>query len=454
MILLIFSLLSVNMIGITVAQVDHDIAVISVTPSSTSVRLGELVNVTVVVENQGMNNETFNMTVYYDTSAIETKTAQNLAIGANQSLIFTWNTTNTREGIYAETKKEKTYNVTATATITQDDDPDDNTLVREDAVKVISQYIAVIPQSTVDTTLTPGKNYTVSIYSDYNGTDIWGYQFALSYNPSVLEGIEVVNGDLITIDKHPDAMFGAGTFNNTLGKLSLPWAWINYEAPPAPTTYGPGILANVTFRVKGTGDSNITLIEDKTELRNPEKELAGIIINYFLPSRHHILHGYFRNTAGLVTHDIAVVSVTPSPTSVVIGEFVNITVVVENQGTVPETFDVEVYYVHPLIEGLQHIETETAQYLAVDANQSLTFTWNTTGVLTGNHTITAVASLLYVDDTDTTNNACESDEIVTVAELEETPLPVTELVIGVVVVVGVIAAVMYALKRRKKSTPE
>jgi hypothetical protein len=56
--LLIFSLIGAYIIGVT-AQETHDIAVVSVTPSLTSVRVGELVNITVVVENKGTNNETF-----------------------------------------------------------------------------------------------------------------------------------------------------------------------------------------------------------------------------------------------------------------------------------------------------------------------------------------------------------------------------------------------------------
>jgi hypothetical protein len=267
MILFIFILFSANMIGITVAQADHDIAVVSVTPSLTSVRVGELVNITVVVENKGTNNETFDVTVYYDSSTIKTETVTNLVAGTNTSLTFTWNTTDVREEIYAADKKEKAYTINATAsTVPDETDTEDNTLVSPSKVSVKSQYIAVIPQSTVDPNLEPGMNYTVSIYTDYNGSDVWSWVFGLTYNPTVLEVIEVVNGDLITTDKHPDALFDTGDFNNTLGKLSNPNAFFYYIEEPIPTTYGPGILANVTFTVVGTGDSDITIDKSETEL--------------------------------------------------------------------------------------------------------------------------------------------------------------------------------------------
>jgi len=47
--------------------------------------------------------------------------------------------------------------------------------------------IAVVPNSIVDPTLKPGENFTISIHTNYNGSDIWAWQFSLSYNPDVLQ---------------------------------------------------------------------------------------------------------------------------------------------------------------------------------------------------------------------------------------------------------------------------
>lgn len=186
---LILSLLNVNMIGVAAAQETHDIAVVSVTPYPTEVGLGELVNVTVIIENQGTENENFTVTVYYDNTTIETHNVTNSAPNTNTTLTFVWNTA----GIMAET-----YSINATASaVPGETDTADNTLKIDDAVNVFSPYIIVLPQRTVDDTLTSG-NYTVSVYTNYNGSDIWGYEFTLTYNPRVLHGVEVVNGDLIT----------------------------------------------------------------------------------------------------------------------------------------------------------------------------------------------------------------------------------------------------------------
>jgi hypothetical protein len=126
---LIFSLISVYIIGVT-AQETHDIAVVHVTPSRTSVRLCELVNITVVVENQGTENETFDVTVYYDNTAIEMKTTSNLTTGINTFLTFTWNTTSVTEEVYTSPGHRKTYAIKATvSTVAGETDVEDNTRV-------------------------------------------------------------------------------------------------------------------------------------------------------------------------------------------------------------------------------------------------------------------------------------------------------------------------------------
>jgi hypothetical protein len=295
----------------------------------------------------------------------------------------------------------------------------------------------------------------ISIYTDYDGTDVWGYEFALTYKPNVLQGVNVTNGNLITGPNLDE--FLAGDFDNTEGTLSLTAAFFKGEN----VTSGPGILANVTFTVVGMGDSGITLVEREegiyiTKLRNPKTGLAGIIINDFKPAFDHILHGYFRNIAEPPIHDIAVLSVTPNATSVVAGEPVKITIVVENQGTVPETFDVEVWYGYDPELGtptFQHIETETDITLADGANKTLTSIWDTTDVRGGNHTITAVAEEVEGETgTDKEDNIGESREV-EVLQREEPPIPI-EPIIGIVVVVVVIAVVVYAVRRRKKPIPE
>jgi len=180
-----------------------------------------------------------------------------------------------------------------------------NAPIRVHAVE--SPYIAVLPSAIVDSTLTPGENFTVSIYTDCARSDITSWQFTLSYNASVIHGVSVTNGGLIV---GGTAQFMPGTFDNTNGKLSITGAFFMFVYEPAPVTSGPGTLANVKFTVVGTGTSAITL--------GPETKLIGYsdvrwgydifgqwkyggwgdsynIIDGSI-MRTHIQHGFFDNT--------------------------------------------------------------------------------------------------------------------------------------------------------------
>ena len=179
-------------------------------------------------------------------------------------------------------------------------------LLRFDVVRVsavpVSPYIMVQPEKTLDSAYTVNSNYTVSIYTDYSGNDVWAWQFELTFNPAILEGLQVRNGDLI-VNKTGNprvARFIPGTFNNTEGKLSLPHAL--FEQPTTKyVTAGPGILANVTFRVKDYGFSDIhisdAVVEPPAVLNGYNVPLEGgyyeIINGLLYPEQ--LGHGYFRN---------------------------------------------------------------------------------------------------------------------------------------------------------------
>ena len=315
--------------------------------------------------------------------------------------------------------------------------------------QTISQYIAVIPERTVNETLTTGKNYTVAILTDYSGDDVYSCNVQLVFSPAILECIEVRNGDLITTDKDPDARF-VSNINNTKGELSA-GAFFYYIPPDLPpTTSGPGTLANVTFKVVGTGASDIALGRE-TNLKGYDATTDQIftIIDRISPDINHLLSGYFSNTLSQVV-DVAVVSVTLLSTSVTKGEPVNITVVVENRGTSDQAFDVKAYYDYTReFPGQNVIGTKTAQTLAAGTSKTLVFTWNTTLVKEGSYTITAVISGLQ-GDVDLANNELNSSERVTVKQEEIRPLPITEMVIGLVIVVAVVAVIYLVLRKRRK----
>jgi len=96
--------------------------------------------------------------------------------------------------------------------------------------------------------------------------------------------------------------------------------------------------------------------------------------------------------------DIAVVEVLPSVTEVYEGETVNITVTVRNEATtILEAFNITVYYNDTVIG------TQTIFNLCPGENVTLTFSWNTKGVVHGNYLIRASATTLP-DEANVENN--------------------------------------------------
>jgi len=115
-------------------------------------------------------------------------------------------------------------------------------------------------------------------------------------------------------------------------------------------------------------------------------------------------------TDGVVSadvHDVAVISITVRPTSFPAGTLVGIEVLVKNEGTLFETFDVTVYY------NESEIDSKSTSLPPGDSGKPL-FIWWTGGVAPGTYTIKAVASAVP-EEKDTTDNT-KIDGTVTVSE--------------------------------------
>jgi len=87
----------------------RDVAIIDVFTSRNWTYVGLAVNVTVIAKNLGNENETFTVTAYYDDIQIENATVENLPSGAEATLVFVWNT--------SDTIPCNSYNISAEASI-------------------------------------------------------------------------------------------------------------------------------------------------------------------------------------------------------------------------------------------------------------------------------------------------------------------------------------------------
>jgi parallel beta-helix repeat protein len=97
-------------------------------------------------------------------------------------------------------------------------------------------------------------------------------------------------------------------------------------------------------------------------------------------------------------HDIGITNTKPSKTVVGQGYSLNINIRLVNYGVNTETFNVTAYANTTLIQ------TETITLTSRNCT-TITFTWDTTGFVKGNYTITTTATSL-LGETDTTDNTC------------------------------------------------
>jgi len=143
-----------------------------------------------------------------------------------------------------------------------------------------------------------------------------------------------------------------------------------------------------------------------------------------------------------LVHDIAIIEVTPSSTSVPAGEPVSINVTVKNEGSATETFNVTVLY------DSTDIETKTVTDLVPGNSETLSFSWDTKDIVEGNYTLTAVASEID-GETDTADNTYTN--VVVTVTMPSSALPV-ELFIAIIIALATMCTVVVLYLRRRGPT--
>ena len=228
------------------------------------------------------------------------------------------------------------------------------------------------------------ENFTVSVdVSDMK--DLYAYSFDMYWNNSVLHAVEVVEGGFLK--GQPEGTEFSSTISDIEGILHVE----STTKGAYPGVDDSGTLANVTFLVKSSGSTTI-----------------GLNNTVLLDSVLNPLDIRTADCLYLKVHDIAITSVTVSPQTVKAesGEPVYINVTLSNVGGYNETnIDVRVVYGDNITIGIQ-----TVVFLEMGANETLTFTWNTTGVKRGKYVLKAVA-------TDVAYEAITTDNTFTLRDL-------------------------------------
>jgi hypothetical protein len=104
------------------------------------------------------------------------------------------------------------------------------------------------------------------------------------------------------------------------------------------------------------------------------------------PENGGVLYGpAISSTFEIITRDVAVIAVRPSNATVTSGETVIVTVTVRNKGNEAESFNVTLYYDNVVID------RELVANLAPQTEGSIVFEWNTSGVISGEYVLKAIA---------------------------------------------------------------
>jgi len=425
----------------------HDIAVTKVTASPSTVMVGDNVNIDVTVANQGFMPETFDASVYYDTNLIETKTDITIPELTSQKLTFTWNTASVHWGVYS---------ISANVSEVPDEINTANNNLTDGTVGVALHNIKVSSLSAPTSAVVGTKveieavlknegrqtaTFTVSFYNDTtliknqtvedlapsattSRTVLWDTTSVATGLHTLKVKVPQLEGELVVTDNE---LARGISLVPTVRNIAI----TSVTANPTTVIRGKTVKINVTIQNQGNVDENVTIslsydttpLETQNGIILPAGESKTINFTWNTPANIALKTYTIKADVPLIEgenpddntkttqvtiaiHDITVVSVTPSKTEVVVGESLNVTVVVKNQGNFTEpSFSVTAKY------GDNTIGTPiNVNNLAKEQTKTVTFTWNTTGVSPGTYKIKASASTVP-DEDDTTNNIQEDDTV-------------------------------------------
>lgn len=247
--------------------------------------------------------------------------------------------------------------------------------------------VYVDPLNTADPSLGPGENFTLEVKIS-NVTGLGGLAIQLNWDSSILNYTSHVVK--IPVEDYPDGVLHRPILelmdqvNEVAGTYKADFATLG------PPFNGSGTVFQMNFSVLSFGECALDIFE--SDLANYQGQ----------PIIHTVEDGYFSN----VLYDVAVTDVVPSSVSAFIGDIVEISVVVLNNGTARnEDFNVTTYFDDEIID------TIAVSMLPPSEEETLTFYWNTTDTSPGSYTITANATTVP-GESDVDNNEF-SDGVVT-----------------------------------------
>lgn len=166
---------------------ERDIAILNIEPEKTSLPYGETMDINVQVENQGNDTENFRLTLYANTTLIETQYVHSLLPDNIRSITFKWNTTNFPPA---------NYTMKAVAEqVTDEIDTSDNTYVDGTAI-IILPYRTSVYISPSYTRVTRGVSFSIDV-NIANVNNLYGFDINMTYNTTLLNGLKATLGSFL-----------------------------------------------------------------------------------------------------------------------------------------------------------------------------------------------------------------------------------------------------------------
>ena len=247
-ILVVISLITIVYVAVNwpYSKVTHDVAISGITVSTAQAYRGELVEIRVNVTNRGSVPENFNVSLYLNSTLLETRPIADLGPNAENNLLFDWNTTTATSANYA---------VKAEAAPVAGETNTTNNVLTDDIVHVRSKPtgLAVVSVNPQNSSAPIGQDFTVNINVS-NATDLYGWEFKLGWNSTILQLLNITEGSFL---KNTGATFFTYNQNATGPHIIVDCT----RLVDLPEASGSGVLATATFHVQQLGSCDLNLYD-------------------------------------------------------------------------------------------------------------------------------------------------------------------------------------------------
>ena len=451
----------------------HDIALINVTAYPTEVATGATVTINATVLNKGSVMEYLNISAYYISPpyaypveerifnyTIDSQVKVTLSRDKNGTTTIFWDTTGVAPG---------TYMIGAKVWLIQDsglyrgvsldeweaNKTDNEMFAGPITIVAIPVHDLAVTAVTVDPVNIPfnqAPHISVKVRNQGNFNEIFNVTVycnstligmesdvplfpgaskpltfewaALTGTNTTQEGVYIIMANVTKIANETDIDDNSLNITKTMRLLPYP-NFIYSPTPPAvgqtitfdaSSSYSPGIpapgeLPGIITSYKwdfGDGTTSTGKFALQTHTYNKRGTYS---VTLTVTDIRGLTETYWETVSVGHDHDVAVIDVTPLSTEATSGGQVSVNVTVTNKGTWNETFTVFLYY-----DDTQ-VSSQSVTDLVKNANTTLTFAWDTTGVAAGTYTIEATASQANETETYLEDNTLLSDTMVTITKL-------------------------------------